>query len=146
MRIPLYSRVLLWFSLNLLLLLVLGFFFMRAQFKLGLDWFLSGPTGERIEMLADQLTSELRFTPEANWPSILTRYEASSGITLALFGNDGTQKLGSPLTPTETVRTQLIDRRSASDLPPPPRPKGKNAKEREPKARDFSQKLRCFEK
>ena len=51
-RLPIYARVLLWFCVNLALLLVLGWLFLRAQFGLSLDWFLSGPTGSRIVSFA----------------------------------------------------------------------------------------------
>lgn len=121
LRMSIYAKVLLWFSVNLVLLLVLGFFFMRTQFGLGLDWFLSGPTGERMETLAEELTTDLRSRPEPEWPNILTRHEAASGVTLALFGNDGTPKLGSLLQPPREVRQKLLDKRTAADMPPPPR-------------------------
>lgn len=136
LRLPIYSKVLLWFSVNLVLLLVLGFFFMRAQFKLGLDWFLAGPTGERIELLADELTFDLRSLPESDWEVVLSRYEATYGVTLALFGNDGTQKLGPALSPPEEVRQKLIDKRTAADMPRPPRPNRKGPQVRAAKPND----------
>ncbi len=136
LRLPIYAKVLLWFCVNLVLLLILGFFFMRAHFQLGLDWFLSGPTGERIESVGDELTAELRATPESEWAPVLAKHSATFGVTLALFGNDGVQKVGNPLTPPEEVRLKLTDRRKASDLPPAPRPNRKGPKAREPRPPD----------
>ena len=44
-RLPLYGKILSWFALNLAVLALLFFFFLKAQFKLGLDWMLSGEPG-----------------------------------------------------------------------------------------------------
>ena len=144
-RLPIYARVLLWFCVNLALLLVLlsevkaiaktsalllvlGWLFMRAQFGLSLDWFLSGPTGARIESLAEDLTSQLRAVPESDWAQLLAQKESELGVQLALFGNDGELKVGPPLDPPPAVRARLIDKRTAADMPPPPRPNRKGAK------------------
>lgn len=132
-RLPIYAKVLLWFCVNLALLLVLGLLFMRAQFGLSLDWFLSGPTGARIEALADDLTLELRATPEGDWSRVLTRQENLLGVRLALFGNDAELKVGSRLNPPPSVRARLIDKRTAADMPPPPRPNRKGAKAASPR-------------
>ncbi|MGB3119524.1 MAG: HAMP domain-containing sensor histidine kinase [Verrucomicrobiales bacterium] len=120
-RLPLYGKVLFWFLANLLLLAVLGLLFLRMEFRLSLDWMLAGPGGDRIEHLAEELTEECRATPEDQWTSVLERYSASTGLTLALYGNDGRQVLGSVSEVPPEVRIKLIDKRNANDLPPPPR-------------------------
>ena len=120
-RLPLYGKVLFWFLVNLLLLAVLGILFLRLEFRLSLDWMLAGPGGDRIEHLAEDLTEECRATPEDQWAAILERYSAATGLTLALYGNDGRQVLGSVSEVPPEVRIKLIDKRNASDLPPPPR-------------------------
>ncbi len=135
LRLPLYGKVLLWFLVNLGLLAALGYGFMRMQFRLSLDWMLAGPSGERIEKLADGLSSELGRLPESGWSEVLNRYQAGSGLTLALFGNDGLQKLGQPLEVPREVRAKLINKRIASDLPPPPRA-DRPARPREPRPRN----------
>lgn len=133
LKLPLYSKILLWFLVNLLVLAALGFMFMRAQFKLGLDWVLDGPGGERIEQLGETITNKLRSIPETEWTRVLNQHEASLGLTLALFGSDGLQKLGPSLQVPAEVLPKLIDKRSATDIPLPPRP----GRMREPKsARD----------
>ncbi|MCB1237074.1 MAG: HAMP domain-containing histidine kinase, partial [Verrucomicrobiae bacterium] len=137
LRLPLYGKILLWFLVNLMVLGLLGFGFMRAQFRLGFDWMLAGPGGERLEQLGESLTDELRRTPESDWPPVLERHEAALGLTLALFGSDGIQQLGPPLEVPDELRSKLIDKRRTEDMPPPPRPddarnRGRD-REREPK-------------
>ena len=46
-RLPLYGKILAWFALNLAVLALLFFFFLKAQFRLGLDWMLFGEPGDR---------------------------------------------------------------------------------------------------
>jgi two-component system sensor histidine kinase CpxA len=130
LKLTLYSKILLWFLVNLVVLALLGFGFMRAQFKLSLDWMLSGPGGERLEQFAETLTMDLRDAPESEWPRILKKHEEAIGLGLALFGSDGLQKLGHTLVvPTEAL-PRLIDKRSAFDMPPQqtPRQKGRDAR------------------
>ncbi len=122
LRLPLYGKILLWFLVNLLVLALLGLGFMRAQFNVGLDWMLAGPGGERLEQLGKSLTAELRNLSEPEWVEALARHEAALGLTVALFGSDGLQKLGPPLVVPPDVRPMLSDKRSAADMPPPPRP------------------------
>lgn len=122
LKLPLYSKILLWFLVNLLVLAVLGVWFMRAQFKLGLDWMLAGPGGDRIEQLGETLTTELRNVPEKEWADVLNRRESALGLTLALFGSDGVQKVGQPLDVPSEVLPKLIDKRRSDEMPPPPRP------------------------
>lgn len=123
LRFSLYGKILIWFVVNLAVLALLGLGFMRVQFKLGLDWILEGPGGARIEQLADTLTSVLRNTPEAEWSGVLAQHGASQGLTLALFGSDGEQKLGPVLDVPKELRPRLVDKRSAVDAAPPPRPR-----------------------
>lgn len=133
LRLPLYGKILLWFLVNLAVLGLLGTLFMRTQFRLGFDWMLAGPGGERLEQLGESLTDELRRTPEPDWPPVLERQEAALGLTLALFGSDGNQQLGPPLEVPDELRSKLIDKRRTEDMPPPPRPGASRNREREPK-------------
>lgn len=130
-RLPLYGKVLFWFLANLLLLAVLGILFLRMEFSLSLDWMLAGPGGDRIEHLAEDLTEACRATPEDQWAAVLDRYSASTGLALALYGNDGRQVLGSVSEVPPEIRIKLIDKRNANDLPPPPPRGDRKAKPRE---------------
>lgn len=123
-RLPLFGKILLWFLVNLLVLALLGVGFMRAQFKLSLDWMLSGEPGDRIAAMGDALTAEFSQVPETEWPAKLQAYEITHGVTFALFSSSGRQAFGSPLEVPVEVMPKLIDKRSAGDGPPPRRPPG----------------------
>lgn len=131
-RLPLYAKMLLCFLVNLLLLTALGYGFMRMQFRVGLDWMLAGPTGERLDELANSLSRELKKMPESEWPQVLNRYDVEHGITFALFSSKGEQILGKKVVVPREVSGKLIDKRSPED-PPPPKP---NEKVRRPPPTD----------
>ena len=127
-KLPLYSKILLWFLANLLVLalLVAGFFGM--QFRMSLDWMLAGEAGDRITAMGDSITSELSRLPEEQWQAVLKRYDAKHGVTFALFSSSGKQVMGTTVqVPTELL-PKLIDKRSPNDRPPQRRPPGVNIK------------------
>jgi two-component system sensor histidine kinase CpxA len=136
LRLPIYAKVLIWFCINLILLLGIGLWFMRANFQMGWDWFLTGPGGDRLESIANELTFELRGLPESQWESVLEESISDHGVAFALFGNDGLQKLGPRLDPPDSVQTKLIDKRKAQDMPPPAKPRRAGGKARTPRDPD----------
>ncbi|WP_395737136.1 sensor histidine kinase [Prosthecobacter sp.] len=121
-RLPLYLKILLWFGVNLLVLALLLVGFLSMQFRMSLDWMLSGEAGERIAAIGDILTDELSRLPEQEWPAALKRYEAQHGVAFALFGSNGAQVMGTEVQVPPGVVPKLIDRRSPGDHPPPRRP------------------------
>jgi two-component system, OmpR family, sensor histidine kinase CpxA len=135
-RLPIYAKVLLWFMMNLVLLAALGYGFMRVQFRLGLDWMLAGATGDRIEKVANTLTSELDRQPQSAWPAILRRYSGERSIEFTLFSSDGSQLLGVPVEVPREVRIKLVDRRGGMRQSPPrrasPPPENRQRSEEQP--------------
>ena len=63
LKLPLYGKILSWFALNLAVLALLFFFFLKAQFRLGLDWMLSGEPGDRISAIGETITRFFTVTP-----------------------------------------------------------------------------------
>ena len=121
-RWPIYLKMLLLFSVNLLLLVGLVYGFMREQFRLQLDWMLAGPSGERIERLAETLSDELGRNPQEEWAAVLRRYGKAHGITFALFGSDGRSLVGESDKIPREVLIKLIDKRSPTGKLRPPHP------------------------
>ncbi|MFO1436808.1 MAG: HAMP domain-containing sensor histidine kinase [Verrucomicrobiaceae bacterium] len=111
LKLPLYGKILSWFALNLAVLALLFFFFLKAQFRLGLDWMLSGEPGDRISAIGETITFEFSRLAESEWPARLSDYDQKHGVTFGLFDGRGVQLHGKPLTPPPEVMPRLIDRR-----------------------------------
>ncbi len=116
-RLPLYGKILSWFALNLAVLALLFFFFLKAQFRLGLDWMLSGEPGDRIAAIGETITFEFSRLAESEWPAHLSDYDQKHGVTFGLFDGRGEQLHGKPLTPPPEVMPRLIDRRPLGEKP-----------------------------
>lgn len=111
LKLPLYGKILSWFALNLAVLALLFFFFLKAQFRLGLDWMLSGEPGDRISAIGETITFEFSRLAESEWPARLSDYDQKHGVTFGLFNNQGQQVFGKNITPPAEVMPRLIDRR-----------------------------------
>ena len=121
LRLPLYTKILLWFLVNLGVVAAIGLFYARVIFQPGLDWLLNGPPGSRIELLAMHLTNELTVSSQNEWDQVLRSYHAEKGVTFTLFTSDGRQVFGETVTVPDEVRKRLIDRRQPEARMRPPR-------------------------
>lgn len=137
LKLPLYGKILAWFALNLAVLALLFFFFLKAQFRLGLDWMLSGEPGDRISAIGDTVTQEFSRVPESEWPARLSDYDQKHGVTFGLFNSRGEQVFGKSITPPGEVMPRLIDRRPPGEQQPrrPQRPVSKRPADAPPKPR-----------
>jgi len=59
LKLPLYSKILLWFLVNLCVVVGLVLFYVRVSFGSGFDWLLGERTGARIELLDSYMQSVL---------------------------------------------------------------------------------------
>lgn len=130
LRLPLYLKILLWFGLNLLMLAFLVFGFLSMQFRMSLDWMLSGEAGERVSAIGDSITDELSQLPEQKWPAALLQRGAEHNVTFALFSSSGTQVMGTSVLVPAEVLPKIIDKRSPTDRPPPRRPPSGSVRKR----------------
>lgn len=104
-RFPLLARILVWFFLNLLMLVGVLFFFLRTEFRL--EALMSGRGGERVQQMADVLIGELRDRPRGDWDGILERFGESYGIKLLLIGQGEDHVGGEPMILPPEVRERL---------------------------------------
>ena len=118
LHLPLYSKILLWFIVNLLVLALLGFGFLKAEFKLGLDWMLSGEPGERISAIGESVTHELSRLPESEWQARLRVHDEERSVVFGLFNRQGMQVHGAKIEIPNEVLPKLIDRRPAGENSP----------------------------
>ena len=122
LRFPLYGKVMFWFFVNLALVAALAFGFVAMQFRLGLDWLLTGQPRQRLEAMGEVIAGELRDQPKTVWDKVLARYQAAHGASFTIFRNDGVQAAGEPLQPPPDVMGKLRDRRGPpAQAQPPPR-------------------------
>ncbi len=117
-RFPLYGTVMFWFFVNLALVAALAYGFARMQFRVGMEWLLSGHATQQIEAMSGLISADLRERPATRWNEVMDRYRAANGVTFAIFRNDGRQVAGPALNPPAAVLEKLRDRRG----PPPHNP------------------------
>jgi two-component system sensor histidine kinase CpxA len=111
-RIPLYTKVLVWFLLNVAILAAGLWLFFRAQFPGAIDALLLGPASPRIESLGRLLTAEMADNPSSEWPAILARVGDAYGVKLfTLSRGEWIPQPESPL--PEPVQN------AAQEFPPP---------------------------
>ncbi len=119
LRFPLYAKILAWFFLNLLLLVVIFYLFLRAQVHLGLDSLLSGPAGDHLQSVTQLISSEL-VGPKTEWNDVLKRFNSVYPAQFYLFRiADGVQVGGDPVELPADVSSKLqADRRGQPWGPP----------------------------
>jgi two-component system sensor histidine kinase CpxA len=130
-RLPLYTKILGWFFLNLVIVAAAVAALFNAQFHFNLDWlFLSGAR-ERIEAVRDLIIGELEATTPDEWPAVMDRYSAAHRVRFALYDNDARLIVGGIEALPEEVRTHILERpfpftRRTSPIPsPPPEARGR---------------------
>lgn len=128
MRLPLYSRILLWFTLNVAVIGTALVLVMRWQLRHGLDTFMGSLVSAKLQTAGDQLNARLAATPPAEWDGILTEIEQSYGVAAELRHEAGGHIAGSRLELPETLTREINARREPRRPPrdaeggPPPRP------------------------
>ncbi len=113
-RFPLYAKILLWFFLNLLILVVgfLGFF------KLQLNSAIVTTVHDRLRPIEQLIISELGPAPRSQWDDILKRFSAAYGVKFLLFQNTGKQVAGEKITLPQEVQSQLSQPARRPNGPP----------------------------
>jgi two-component system sensor histidine kinase CpxA len=114
-RFPLYAKILLWFFLNLVLLGVAFYIFVKVQFRLGLDSLLAGRAGDRIQAVGEVIMDEVNASPRGEWDEILGRFGNRFHVQFFLYRNDGVYLAGETSLLPPAVHERLSERRG----PPP---------------------------
>lgn len=93
-RFPLYSKILLWFFLNLLAVGGAIYALFTFQFRAGPEMLLAGRAGERLKSEAQLLMENINERPSAEWTRLLERSSRAWQVKFLLYRNDGTQIAG----------------------------------------------------
>ena len=123
LRFPLYTKILLWFFLNLLVLGAVFYVVFKMQFRLGLDSLLAGRARDRIQAVSDVIAGELKDKPVSGWGDVLNNFGRAYQVQFFLFRLDGTQLAGEAITLPPEVATKVAERRglgSGLGRGPPP--------------------------
>lgn len=136
--LPLYGQILGWFFLNLAVLGLVSFLFVRMELGLGLDSLLSGAAGDRIQGVSTLIARELSEGGRERWDALLRKFSDAYGIEFTLFLNDASQLAGSPTDLPAAVRQKILEgrlpSRPALREPVPPRARKSTAAQGEPGA------------
>ncbi len=99
------SKIFLLAFLNLLLLCVVFFIFMRVQYRLDIQSFLFSPAQDRILAVGRQLALELRDTEASGWNDLLMRYGNAHKVEFRLLDEHGMQLAG----PQQPLPAAVLD-------------------------------------
>ncbi len=116
MRFSLFTKILLWFFLNLMVLgaVLLGFFFWRAPVMGRV--FSESSTGLRA--VAQLVTAELHEKSQPERDAILKRFSAAYEVQFLLYSAQGEKLAGAALLVPPTVLTEIAA--PPRGMPPPP--------------------------
>lgn len=92
MKVSLRWKILAWALVNLALIAGAVFWFLRAQFSVGVQSLLAGPTGEQLDAIARQLAPELLKRSKSEWPAVLDESFGelrSRGVKATIVLNNG---------------------------------------------------------
>ncbi len=106
-RFPLTAKILIWFSANLLLLMLIAWLGLRFATRSGFDSFLAGHVGGRVESTARAIFGELESKPRVEWNGVLARYGETHGVKFILLGDELQTLAGEEVDLPETLRAQL---------------------------------------
>ena len=125
MRFSLFTKIILWFFLNLLVLGGVFFFFFNLRFRLTPNSLLLGAANQGLENVARLISFEMSERSPAERDAILQRYSHEYHVDFLLYANSGDRVAGSTTTLPQELRQRFIaGAQPAPNTPPdaPPAP------------------------
>lgn len=116
-RFPLYLKIVTWFTLNLALLMVAGFFLARWILGIGPEAMLQGDSGAKIQGAVEIINEELREAGPDGWQTELERFSKVYGVEFSLYKSNGEYMRG----PTKSLPTSVHDELRKHSMPGPNR-------------------------
>ncbi|MFN7927638.1 MAG: ATP-binding protein [Blastocatellia bacterium] len=107
MRFSLFTKIILWFFLNLVVLGAVFFFFFNLRFRLTPNSPLSSGVSERLENLARLISYEVSERSEAERIAVLMQYAREYRVEMLLYANSGARVAGTVATFPEALRPHL---------------------------------------
>ena len=120
LRFSLFTRILLWFFFNLIVLVVVHFLLFNLQFRFIPFSSLIGDPGNQIEIVARQIGFEIRgLSPEAR-SQVFERYSGTYNVEFLLYDNTGKRLAGREI----SLPSAVLEKIRESDGPGPGRSPG----------------------
>jgi two-component system sensor histidine kinase CpxA len=140
---PLFARLLLWFFINLLVLVAGLLLMVRVQFGSLDNWLLPRSSQDQIQAMSQTLVGNLAHTNRLSWGGELAALSEAYKMDFALFDTRGNRLEGARLDlPADVVQALKLARPVHLSLPsgpgmaPPGRPPEFNPQPGEPEAGD----------
>ncbi len=118
LRFSLFSKIMLWFFLNLLLLAAIFLILFNFRFAPQSPFFRG--TAYRIETVTRLITDETSEKTRAERDEVLRKYGETNNVEFFLFDNRGVQLGGREISLPSAVLSEIT--RSETMMPPPPPP------------------------
>ncbi len=94
-RLPLPFKILLWFFLNLALLLAGVLLIFSAENRFDLDWIFSSHAQQRVNAMRDLIVDDLDTHSPDEWDDVVERFADAYHVRLGLFDDHARHLLGS---------------------------------------------------
>ena len=115
-RFPLYAKILSWFFLNLLVLVIVFLIVINAQFRFDLGWVFSTAARQRVNTMRDLIVGQLNTTRPEEWDRVLDNFGDAYQVRLALFDDHGMRLIGTADSLPPEVRAVVM--RSVAERAP----------------------------
>jgi two-component system sensor histidine kinase CpxA len=119
LRLPLLARILLWFFLNLALLAAGFILLVRSQFVFDRDFLLTAGAVERLQVIGDEIATEMSNRPLEQWQDLLDRYDSTYKVRFHVFSSEGRPLAGEPQRLPPEVHERIVRRPTPPRRPPP---------------------------
>ena len=105
---PLFARLLLWFFVNLLVLIAGLFLMIRVQFGSLDNWLLPESSQKEIQAMSVDLIGNLAHSDRSEWGAELAQLSVAYKMDFALFDSQGQWMAGATFQPPEQIRRAMI--------------------------------------
>ena len=105
---PLFARLLLWFFVNLLILIAGLVLMVRVQFGSLDNWLLPESSQAQIQAMSVDLMGNLAHSDRSDWGGELAQLSAAYKMDFALFDSRGQWMDGAELDPPKEIRQAMI--------------------------------------
>jgi two-component system sensor histidine kinase CpxA len=122
-RVSLFTKTLLWFFLNLVVLVAVLLAVFNLQFRFSPESPLVGRSGNRLEFVAGLISDEIRGASRETRAAVLTRYSTTYQVGFRLYDDSGQSLAGDVAAlPDDVLRRIVLRGPAPAPAPPPPPP------------------------